>query len=101
MITCNLNYKEPDLTIDLNLLRGNPPASIKYVGNQNQLNLISITVIFQLFSPFTASTTHVVVSILRCETVDFHDLTGYKYLKEERFLQPYLILRGPKTTYFY
>ena len=33
-----------DLTIDLNLARDNPPASIKYmyVGNQNQLNLISI-----------------------------------------------------------
>ena len=38
----------PDLTIDLNLLSGDPPASIKYVGNQNQLNLISATVIFQL-----------------------------------------------------
>ena len=44
----------PDLTTDLNLIRGDPPASIKYVGNQNQLNLISVTVIFQLFSLFTA-----------------------------------------------
>ena len=37
------NYKEPggggaDLTIDLNLVRGDPPASVKYVGNQNQLS---------------------------------------------------------------
>ena len=39
----------PYLTIDLNLLRGNPPETIKYVDNQNQLNLISVTVIFQLF----------------------------------------------------
>ena len=40
-----------DLTIDLNLARDNPPASIKYmdVGNQNQLNLISITVYFSYF----------------------------------------------------
>ena len=38
-----------DLTINLNLLRGDPPASIKYVVNQNQLNLISVTVIFQFF----------------------------------------------------
>ena len=28
----------PDLTIDLNLARGDPPASVKYVGNQNQLS---------------------------------------------------------------
>ena len=66
----------PDLTIDLNLVRGDPPASIKYVGNQNQLNLISVTVIFQ--SLFTAFTTHVEVFILRRDTVDFPDLTGYK-----------------------
>ena len=75
------NYKSlmgPDLTIDLNLVRGDPPASIKYVGNQNQLNLISVTVIFQLFSLFTAFTTHVEVFILRRETVDFPDLTRYK-----------------------
>ena len=39
----------PDLKIDLNLLRGDPTAGIKYVGNQTQLNLISVTVIFQLF----------------------------------------------------
>ena len=39
---------EPDLTISLNLLGGDPPASIKYIGNQNQLKLISATVIFQL-----------------------------------------------------
>ena len=40
-----------DLAIDLNLARDNPPASIKYmyVGNQNQLNLISITVYFSYF----------------------------------------------------
>ena len=40
-----------DLTTDLNLARHNPPASIKYmyVGNQNQLNLISITVYFSYF----------------------------------------------------
>ena len=36
------------LRIDLNLLEGDPPASIKYIGNQNQLNLIRATVIFQL-----------------------------------------------------
>ena len=70
----------PDLTIDLNLARDNPPATIKYiyVGNQNKLNLISITVIFQLFSHFTALTTHVEMFILRRETVDFPDLTRYK-----------------------
>ena len=39
----------PDLTINLNLVRGDPPASIEYIVNQNQLNLISVTVIFQLF----------------------------------------------------
>ena len=75
------NYKSLmglDLTIDLNLVRGDPPASIKYVGNQNQLNLISVTVIFQLFSLLTAFTTHVEVFILRRETVDFPDLTRYK-----------------------
>ena len=38
----------PDLTIDLNLLGGDPSARIKYIGNQNQLNLMSATVIFQL-----------------------------------------------------
>ena len=38
----------PDLTTDLSLLRGNPPVTIKYVGSRNQLNLISVTVIFQL-----------------------------------------------------
>ena len=27
----------PDLTRDLNLVRGDPPGSVKYVGNQNQL----------------------------------------------------------------
>ena len=48
------NYKQPDgvwFKIDLNLARDNPPASIKYmdVGNQNQLNLISITVYFSYF----------------------------------------------------
>ena len=42
-----------------------------YVGNQNQLNLISITV----YTLFTAFTTHVEVFILRRETVDFADLT--------------------------
>ena len=53
----------PDLTIDLNLLRSNTPVST-----------------------FTAFTTHVEVSILRCETIDFPDLTGYKYLsRKERF----------------
>ena len=65
------------LTIDLNLAGDNPPASIKYlyVGNQNQLNLVSITVYFnQLFTLFTAFTTHVEVFIL----VDFPDLTCYK-----------------------
>ena len=56
----------PDLTIDLNLARDNPPASIEnmYIGSQNQLNLISITVIFQLFSLFTVFTAHVEVFIL-------------------------------------
>ena len=33
--------------------------------------------IFQLFSLFTAFTTHVEVFILQCETVDFPDLTCY------------------------
>ena len=42
----------PDLTIDFYLLKGDPPASNKYVGNQNQLNLISAPVIFQLFFTF-------------------------------------------------
>ena len=53
----NFNYKEPDgpdLTIDLNLVTGYPLASIKYVGNQNQLNLIRVTVIFHLFFTLTA-----------------------------------------------
>ena len=69
----------PDLTIGLNLLRGDQSETIKYVGNQNQLNLISATVIFQFsFSLFTAFTSHVELSILRRETVDFPDLTGYK-----------------------
>ena len=40
---------EPDLTIDLNLHWGDLAACIEYVGNQNHRNLISITVIFQLF----------------------------------------------------
>ena len=38
----------PDLTVDLNLLRGDPPATIAYVGNQNQLNLISVPVIISV-----------------------------------------------------
>ena len=69
----------PDLTIDLNLARDNPPASIKYmyVGNQNQLNLISITVYFSYFHSLLL-TTHVEVFIIRRETVDFPDLTLYK-----------------------
>ena len=44
MVTSNFNNKEsdgPDLAIDMNLLGGDPPASIKYIGNQNQLKLIS------------------------------------------------------------
>ena len=32
MITSNFNNKEPDLIIDLNLLRGDPPASITVLG---------------------------------------------------------------------
>ena len=32
------NYKEPGLTVDLNLVRGDPPASVKFVGNQNHLS---------------------------------------------------------------
>ena len=68
----------PDLTIDLNLVRDDPPATIKYVGNQNQINLVSVTVIFQLFSLSTAFTTHVEVFILKHETVDFPDFTRYK-----------------------
>ena len=55
MITSNFNYKDlirPDLTIDLNLLMGNPLASIKYVSNQNQFNIISVTVnISVIFHP--------------------------------------------------
>ena len=54
MITSNFSYKESlrhDLTIDLNLRRGDPSASIKYVSNQIQLNLVSIALIFQLFFP--------------------------------------------------
>ena len=39
----------PNLTIDLNLVWGDRPTSIKYVGNRNQLSLISVAVIFQLF----------------------------------------------------
>ena len=71
----------PDLTIDLNFLGGDPPASIKYIGNQNQLNLIT-----QCCSNYISVNshsllllqTHVEVSIMRGETVDFPDLTGYK-----------------------
>ena len=62
----------PGLTIDLNLLRGDPPGSIKYIGNQSQLNLIIATVIFL----FTAFTNHLEVSAMNCETADFPDLTG-------------------------
>ena len=49
LISITKSLMGPDLTIDLNLVRGDPPASIQYVGNQNQLNLISVTIIFQLF----------------------------------------------------
>ena len=48
LISITKSLMGPDLTIDLNLVWGDPPASIKYVGNQNQLNLISVTEIFQL-----------------------------------------------------
>ena len=48
LISITKSLTGPDLTIDLNLVWGDPPASVKYVGNQNQLNLISVTVIFQL-----------------------------------------------------
>ena len=70
----------PDLTTDLNLLEGDPPATIKYVGTQNQLNLVSVTVILQLF--FTLYCFNLQVFILRLETVDFPDLTGYKQKKD-------------------
>ena len=49
LISITKSLMGPDLTIDLNLVRDDPPASIKYVGNQNQPNLISVIVIFQLF----------------------------------------------------
>ena len=49
LISITKSLMRPDLTIDFNLLSGDAPATIKYVGNQNQLNLISVTVIFQLF----------------------------------------------------
>ena len=82
MITSNFNYKEPDVTTDLDLLRDDPPASIKYVANQNQLNLISVTVIFHLFVTVYCFTTNVEVSILRHETVDVPNFTGYKQKKD-------------------
>ena len=68
----------PDLTIDLNLVRGYSPARIKYVGNQNQLNLISVKVIFQLFFTLYCFYNSCRSVILRRETVDFSDSTGYK-----------------------
>ena len=73
-----------DLTIDLNLARDNPPASMLYVVCMLAIKTNYMCKpdqyysIFQLFSLFTAFTTHVEVSILQCETVDFRDLTCYK-----------------------
>ena len=49
LISITKSLMEPDLAIYLNLVRGDPPASIKCVDNQNKLNLISVTVIFELF----------------------------------------------------
>ena len=68
----------PDLTIDLNLVRGDQPQV---------LNMLAIKAI----------QAHVEVFILRRGTVDFPDLSRYKYKKD---FFPYLIQRIPKTTYF-
>ena len=98
LISITKSLMGPDLTMDLNLLEGDPPASIKYIGNENQLNLIRATVIFQLIFTlycFYNSCRSVFNERWNCRLPWFDRLQ-----MEERFLYPCLTLRRLKTTYF-